>query len=91
MYRLNWEAAPGGTESDLFAVNPDLREGDLTPIAADDLKSLWGNLQPEIIAADHADENTTARGQEIWRPLAFSLLALMAIEACFATWVGRQR
>ena len=91
LYRLNWEAAPGGAESDLFAVNPDLREGDLTPIAADDLKSLWGDLQPEIIAADHADENTTARGQEIWRPLAFSLLALMALEACFAMWVGRQR
>ena len=91
LYRLNWEAEPGGAENDLFAVNPDLREGDLTSISADDLRSLWGELQPEIVAADHADANATARGQEIWRPLAMSLLALMALEACFATWVGRQR
>ena len=48
-------------------------------------------MQPEIVAADHADTNATARGQEIWRPLAMSLLALMAVEACFAMWVGRQR
>jgi hypothetical protein len=91
LYRLNWEAEPGGAENDLFAVNPDLREGDLTSISADDLRSLWGELQPEIVAADHADANATARGQEIWRPLAMSLLALMVLEACFATWVGRQR
>ncbi|HTQ40349.1 MAG TPA: BatA domain-containing protein [Pirellulales bacterium] len=91
LYRLNWQTPPSGAGNDLFAVNPDARESDLTPITADELKNLWGELQPEIIAAGAPDADLTTRGEEIWRPLAMCLLGLMAVEACFATWVGRQR
>ena len=90
LYRLNWQS-DAGPASDLYAVNPDARESDLTPITADDLRGLWGNLQPEIFANLQTDSDLSTRGQEIWRPLAMCLMALMAIEACFATWTGRQR
>jgi len=91
LYRMNWQAEPGGPGSDLFAVNPDARESDLTTISHDELKSLWGDLKPEIFSAGATDSGLATRGQEIWRPLAMCLLGLMAFEACFATWVGRQR
>jgi hypothetical protein len=90
LYRLNWQT-DAGPASDLFAVNPDARESDLAPISADELRGLWGNLQPEIFANIEADSDLSTRGQEIWRPLAMCLMVLMAMEACFATWTGRQR
>ncbi|HZZ28831.1 MAG TPA: BatA domain-containing protein [Pirellulales bacterium] len=91
LYRMNWQTPPSGAGNDLFAVNPDARESDLTLISADELKALWGELQPEIISAGAPDAELSTRGEEIWRPLAMCLLGLMAVEACFATWVGRQR
>jgi hypothetical protein len=91
IYRLNWQANPGGPMSDMFAVNPDARESDLTPIANAELRALWGTLEPEVVSADTSDTNWAARGEEIWRPLAMCLLAFLAIEACFATFAGRQR
>jgi hypothetical protein len=91
LYRMNWQSDPAGQATDLFAVNPDARESDLTPIAASEVQSLWGALAPEIVATDTSDSEWANRGEEIWRPLAMALLALMAVEACFATWVGRQR
>jgi hypothetical protein len=32
-----------------------------------------------------------ATGQEVWRDVAVSLLALLIIESVFAPWVGRAR
>jgi hypothetical protein len=90
VYRLNWQT-DAGPVSDLFAVNPNARESDLTPITVEALRGLWGNLQPEIITGLQTNSDLSTRGQEIWRPLAMCLMALMAVEACFATWAGRQR
>jgi hypothetical protein len=90
LYRLNWQN-DSGPGSDLFAVNPDARESDLTPITVEALRGLWGNLQPEIITGLQTTSDLSTRGQEIWRPLAMCLMVLMAVEACFATWTGRQR
>jgi hypothetical protein len=91
LYRLNWQANPGGQMNDTFAANPDVRESDLTPIANSELRALWGTLEPEIVSADSSGVNLATRGEEIWRPLAMCLLAFLAIEACFATFAGRQR
>jgi hypothetical protein len=92
LYRLNWQESPGGAASDLFAVNPDVRESDLTRITADDLKKRWRNVEPEVITAIvTADASIGIRGQEIWRTLAYWLAGMMGLESCFATWAGRQR
>ena len=92
LYRLNWQESPGGAASDLFAVNPDGRESDLARIPVDELRKRWTSVEPEIITAlASADASVGVRGQEIWRSLAFCVLGIMGLEACFATWVGRQR
>ena len=92
LYRLNWQESPGGAASDVFAVNPDARESELARIPVDELRQRWKGAQPEIIVAfSTADASVGVRGQEIWRSLAYCLLAMMGFEACFATYVGRQR
>ena len=49
-------------------------------------------MEPEIITAlTTSGTNVGVRGQEVWRSMAFCLLGMMGFEACFATWVGRQR
>jgi hypothetical protein len=92
LYRLNWHETPGGAASNVFAVNPDARESELARIPVAELQQRWRGVDPEIIVAfATADAGVGVRGQEIWRTLAYSLLGMMAFEACFATWVGRQR
>jgi hypothetical protein len=92
LYRLNWHESPGGAASDVFAVNPDGRESELARIPVDELRKRWRSVEPEIITAfNSADARVGVRGQEIWRSLAFCLLGVMGLEACFATYVGRQR
>lgn len=92
LYRLNWQETPGGAASNVYAVNPDARESELARIPVDDLRQKWRGVDPEIIVTfSGADASVGVRGQEIWRSLAFCLLGMMAFEACFATYVGRQR
>ena len=92
LYRMNWQETPGGAASDFFAVNPDARESELARISVDDVKSRWRSVEPEVITAFVSDDSTTGvRGQEIWRRLAYCLAAMMGLESCMATWVGRQR
>jgi hypothetical protein len=92
LYRLNWLETPGGSATELFAVNPDARESDLTRISAAELKKLWRGLEPEIITTSTAtDGHVDVQGQEIWRSLMYWMLAMLGTESCFATWVGRQR
>jgi hypothetical protein len=92
LYTLTWKDSQTGATSDLFAVNPDARESKLDRLPAEELRNLWGSLQPEIVSAVSGGDSPIAiRGQEIWRTLASVLLGLVAFEACFATWAGRQR
>jgi len=89
---LNWQESPGGSASNVYAVNPDARESELGRISVDELRKRWRGVQPEIITAlTTSGTKVGVRGQEVWRSLAFCLLGMMALEACFATWVGRQR
>ena len=92
LYKLGWNVVGSGERTDLFAVAPDRRESQLARIAPDQLRGLWGTFQPQIIAAvSAADAPLAVRGQEVWRTLALSMLGLLVIESCFATWTGRQR
>lgn len=92
LYRLNWQETPGGSASNSFAVNPDARESELARIPVEELRKRWRGVEPEIITAlTTSGTNVGVRGQEVWRSMAFCLLGMMGFEACFATWVGRQR
>lgn len=92
MYRLNWQETPGGAAANMFAVNPDARESELARIPVDELRSRWRGVDVEFISAMTTSSGSAAvRGQEVWRTLAYCLLGMMACEASFATWVGRQR
>lgn len=92
LYRLNWLETPGGAASDAYAVNPDARESDLARLPPDELRKSWRGVNLELITTTaSADGSADVRGQELWRAMTHWLLALLGIEACFATWVGRQR
>lgn len=91
LYKMTWKDSTSGAESDLFAANPDARESDLARYTPDELKKLWSPLEVEVIAANAGqDASMAVQGQEIWRSLASCLLCLVVVEACFATWTGRQ-
>lgn len=93
VYRLTWQATPGGTAADLYAVQPDRRESDLRPIAEEELKALFGgtNRVEVITPQPGAPLMLAVQGKEIWRSLAVCLLALLLVESGLATWAGRQR
>ena len=92
LYKLAWKVAPAQPHSEIMAVNPDARESRLERIDADELRSLWGGFQPEVISAvSAADAPIALRPREIWRHLAFGMLGLLVMESCLATWTGRQR
>ena len=91
LYKLSWKESPGGPAAAAYAVNPDRRETALARIEPAALKALWGSLPVEVISGAAGEEGIAIRGVEIWRNLALCLLGLMAFEACFATWAGRQR
>jgi len=92
IYRLTWNEAQAGTQEDQLAVNPDARESQLARIGGDELRAAFGGLDVQVIpAVSGADLPLAVRGEEIWRSLAMLLLALLVVEAGFATWVGRQR
>jgi len=91
LYRMTWRDSVSGPDSKLFAVNPDRRESDLARIDLDEFKKSWGALDVEVVSlAAESDSQFAVRGQEIWRSLAFGLMGLLLVEACFARWAGRQ-
>ena len=51
LYKLAWQVAPSGSRTALFAVNPNALESNLQRISADELRSLWGGLVPDVIGA----------------------------------------
>lgn len=91
-YRITWDEGPLGTQQDLFAANPDPREGALERIKPADLKTILRPLKPEIVAVrDEGIDAFTASGQEVWRQMAWGLLGLLLLEPVLACWVGRSR
>lgn len=91
LYRATWQVPQKGTQSEWFAVEPDTRESELSRVTADELRPLLGSLKAEVIEAfEGTDVPIAVRGREIWRSLASCLLAMLIVEAGFATWAGRQ-
>jgi hypothetical protein len=92
LYRLAWDEGPLGTQTDLFASNPDPRESALERIAAADLKGLLAPLAVEVAVAkgDGTDVSPSA-GRESWHEMAWGLLGLLILEPILASWVGRSR
>jgi hypothetical protein len=92
LYKLVWQDAQSGAQDDLYFVNHDVRESDLSRIAAAEVEGSFGRLKPEVIPAfSGTDAPIAIRGKEIWRSLAVGLLCMLAAESCLATWTGRQR
>jgi hypothetical protein len=92
IYRIAWDEGPLGTQQDLYAANPDVRESALERLPATDLKSLWAPLAVEIVAPrGDASDLFSPSAREIWRDLAVALFVLLVVESIFATWVGRSR
>ncbi len=92
LYRLTWDEGALGTQKDVYAANPDVRESALERIKANDLKTLLAPLKVEVASArGEGVDAFTATGQEVWHPLAWVLFALLIFEPILATWVGRVR
>jgi hypothetical protein len=92
VYRVAWDEGPLGTQQDLYAANPDVRESALERIEPAELKSMWAALDIEIARARGNDTDLFApTGREAWRDLACLLFILLIVESVYATWVGRSR
>lgn len=92
IYRLSWSDSQSGTQEDQLAVNFDARESNLARIDAAELRGKFGGLDVQVVpAVSGADLPLAVAGQEAWRSIVALLLGLLLVEACFATWVGRQR
>lgn len=90
IYELTWDVPGGDERTRVFAVSPDARESDLTPLTGDELTQLLSGVDLTLIDTALADSADGMAGKEIWRTLAFGLLALVVIESAFASWVGRE-
>ena len=91
LYRLHWQSPAGPDGEAHFAVNPDVRESDLTRITREALLKHWHPLVPDVITPTNRGTSLALQGQEIWRTLAMGLLGLLCLESCLATWTGRSR
>jgi len=91
VYTVLWHDEKSKPVSVQFAVNPPASESDLDPLTEQQLTDLFGNLKPSVQRYDTNGIGLGAPPRELWRPLATILLVLLAVEALFAVWVGRER
>ena len=88
LYRL----VDGARELDGFAVQRDVRESDLTPLDARAIERTLG--VPARVISDAGDIAAAVRsvrhGTELWRPLVWAALGLLALEALLAQRFGRR-
>lgn len=91
LYTMRWRDSVTGPANRAYAVNPDRRESELERWPLEEFRRAWGVLEPEVVSlGGGADASLAVHGQEIWRTLAFGLMGLLVVEACFARWAGRQ-
>ncbi len=92
LYRLTWEEGPLGVQNELSAANPDPRESELDRIGRDEVTQLLEPLEVEVASGRSGTEALSSpTGRELWRALAWGLLALMIAEPMLTTWIGRSR
>ncbi len=90
-YTLSWRDEKSKPASVVVSVNPPASESDLQPLTDTQLADLLGNLKPKIQHYTTQGAGLGIPPRELWRPLATILLFLLAAEAVFAVWVGRDR
>jgi len=90
VYRLTWDKLGSPDQERYFAVSPDTRESDLRRLNESELDPVLSGVDLQIVDLSGDAAEADRGGKEIWRTLATLLLAFVIIEACFATWVGRE-
>lgn len=92
VYQFVLTSRDGGEVVRTVAVNPDVFESDLTPMAEDDLHRALGDLPVEYIRG--IDQLTGATGEaraEFWRPCIVALMLVLMGEQFLAWTWGRRR
>ncbi len=93
--RLGAELAERFPDSELFAVNVESSEGDLTPASEPSLRAAYGSVLPRIVyPGDTLFEPTKQAGParaDLWRPFLYAVLLLFVAEAVCATLFGRRQ
>ncbi|MEM9415227.1 MAG: BatA domain-containing protein [Planctomycetota bacterium] len=90
VYQLTWDKPGSPDQERYFAVSPDARESDLDRLTESELEQVMSGVDLQIVDLSGEDTGENRTGREIWRTLAVLLLAMVIIESCFATWVGRE-
>ncbi|MBL8767918.1 MAG: hypothetical protein JNL94_11160, partial [Planctomycetes bacterium] len=83
----------GARQTRHFAVNVDVREGDLTRVPIDALAVLYPGVPLKVVReidAQKAASPDQTEG-EFWRPIVIAALTLLAAEMLMAWWFGRSR
>lgn len=90
IYRFRWQNQRGEPKSDTFAVNPDVRESDLTRLSPEACERMFAGQRVTLLSTE---EFTEARDSnfDLWRVLAWSVLIMLCMESVWATVVGQGR
>lgn len=93
IYEIRWnDAASGGApHTRQVAVRPAFAESELDPVAEDVLRGWLAPIEPAIVRYGEDRADAQGAGRELWRHLAWLVLAMVMIETAFAVWVGRHR
>lgn len=89
VYRI---AAEGGT-SEPFAVQLDVREGDLARLSSVELAGVHPALELASTNTERAEDPESApppKG-ELWRGIAIACFVALVLESLWAAWIGRSR
>jgi hypothetical protein len=89
VYRIQ---AEGGT-SEPFAVQLDVREGDLARISSVELTGVHPALELATSSAareENPEEAPPPKG-ELWRGVAIACFVALVLESLWAAWIGRSR
>ncbi|MBK6941818.1 MAG: BatA domain-containing protein [Planctomycetes bacterium] len=83
----------GARQTRHFAVNVDVREGDLTRVPVDALSVLYPGVELKVVReidVQKAASPDQTEG-EFWRPIVIAALTLLVAEMLMAWWFGRAR
>jgi Aerotolerance regulator N-terminal/von Willebrand factor type A domain/CARDB len=91
-YELKLTRRDGGSETQLFAVNIDSVEGNLTRVDRDQLERRLAGTNVRLMSAAQLHSLTEGGQQsEIWRHLLWLLIAVLACEQLLGWFFGRAR
>jgi hypothetical protein len=92
LYEIELSRFDGQREPYMYAVNVDPSEGDLTPIAADELKRQLGDARVAFVDGAPTLANGAENAKrEFWFPILIGLVGVLGIEQFLAWWFGSRR